>query len=194
MRRPGQLALALASAGLIAGCGISDPYGHPQARARSTASSTTRAVSQTTQAPGHDGPASLPTGRARPSAYSPTPAAALGRYARLYLNWSWTTVASAEQQLAALSQGQAHAQALASAQQPPAQLARYQVQNAGQLAAIAPGQGPESGKWAVVADERTTGNGPYEGLPPISEVIWATVARARRGWIVTGWYPAGATP
>jgi hypothetical protein len=192
MHVPSQLARALATVVLLAGCGISDPYAQQHAAEPST--SRTRPAAQTAEIPDHDGPAPVPAPPAAPSAYSPTPAAALARYARLYLNWSWATVASAQRQLATISQGQARAQALAGARKPPAQVRRYQVQNAGELAATARGEGPESGKWAVVADERTTGTGPYEGLPAISEVIWATVARGPQGWIVTGWYPAGATP
>ena len=62
--------------------------------------------------------------------------------------------------------------------------------------------------WVEELDERTDRKVEYkfeggiakyvadlnENKTAISEVIWATVARAPRGWIVTGWYPAGATP
>jgi hypothetical protein len=118
-----------------------------------------------------------------------SPQAALARYAALYVNWSAATLSVDERRLASLSSGQAHAQALAESNHPAPAVVRYAVSNSGSVVAIAEGRGVERGRWAVVTVEQTNGYGPYEGLPATSHVTWATVARAARGWVVSGWYP-----
>jgi hypothetical protein len=113
------------------------------------ASTTSRsATSKTlTLAPeDHDGPPSPPTSTLAPSAAQASPARVLARYGQLYVNWSWQTVAGKERRLAALSVGQAHAQALAAAAQPEQTLPRYAVHNQGQVVAIAAGRGIERGR------------------------------------------------
>lgn len=181
--RPVIVMLAAAGALLVSGCGLTDPY---------SASSSNRAAPGTTvtiAAGEHDGPAAPPPATVGAGAAEASPAAALSRYARLYVNWSWATVAADERRLATLSVGQAHAQALAAAARPERMLARYRVRNEGEVVAIAAGRGVERGRWVVVSDERTSGDGPYEGLPARSHVTWATVQRTGSGWVVSGWYP-----
>jgi hypothetical protein len=168
---------------VASGCGLTDPY------YASSSSSTTPRTTATIDAGEHDGPATRPTTRVDAGAGQASPAAALLRYARLYVNWSWAMVAADERRLATLSVGQARAQALAAVAQPRQMLARYAVRNEGEVVAIAPGRGVERGRWAVVTDEQTSGNGPYEGLPATSHVTWATVLRTGSGWVLSGWYP-----
>jgi hypothetical protein len=178
----GILAIALAAA-LLAGCGIHDPYQRPTPAARST--TAPRAPAQ--PAPGQpDGPTQP---QPPPAAGASSARAALERFASLYVNWQAVQLPERARQLAALSTGQARGQALA-LQDRAAALQRYQVANTGVLAALAPGQGPEQGRWAVVTNESTSGTGPYAGLPATSHVTWATVARTQNGYVITGWYPA----
>ncbi len=176
-------ALALAVAVLLAGCGISDPYTSTQR----AASSADRAIERSE----HDGPAPRPALPPARGAASATSQQALARYGAVYVNWTAATLPANERRLAAMSTGQARAQALAESSAPPATLTRYAVANAGAVVAIAPGQGTERGKWAIVTDEQTSGDGPYQGLPATTHVTWATVTRSAGGWIVSGWYPGG---
>jgi hypothetical protein len=171
----GALALALA------GCGLSDPYAPIHHGSRPT-------ISRGAGEPDDDGP-SPPRLSATPGGAAATPQAALTRYGALYVNWTRSTLAADARKLASLSTGQARAQALAEASDPPATLTRYDVSNAGSVVAIAAGQGIERGRWAVVTDEQTSGYGPYLGLPATSHITWATVARVAGGWVVSGWYP-----
>ncbi len=174
-------ALALAVAVLLAGCGISDPYTRPQRPASTAAAAIERGE--------HDGPPSAPGPPPARGAAAVTPQQALARYGAVYVNWTAATLSGNERRLAAMSTGQARAQALAESSAPPATLARYAVANAGAVAAIAPGQGTERGKWAIVTDEQTSGDGPFQGLPATTHVTWATVTRSAGGWVVSGWYP-----
>ena len=176
-----RLALAPTVAVLLAGCGISDPYARPQ-RATSTADAAIERGE-------HDGPAPPPAPPPEGAAMATTPEQALARYGVVYINWTAATLPADERRLAAISTGQARAQALAESNAPPATLIRYAVANAGAVVAIAPGQGTERGKWAIVTDEQTSGDGPYEGLPATTHVTWATVTHLVGEWIVSGWYP-----
>lgn len=174
--------LAVAGAALLlAGCGITDPY-------RTASATRTTTTSTSTGPSGLDGPSP----RAWPvpaAAAADTPAAALARFARLYVNWRAAQLPIRARQLAAISTGQAHAQALGLAAGSGA-LERYDVTNTGTVTAIAPGEGQEQGRWAVVTNERTSGTGPYLGLPATSHVTWATVQHRHPGYVVSGWYPA----
>lgn len=174
-------ALAFAVAVLLAGCGISDPYTRTE-RATSTADAAIERGE-------HDGPAPPAAPPPVRGAAALTPQQALTRYGAAYVNWTDATLPANERRLAAMSIGQARAQALAESSAPPATLTRYAVANAGTVVAIAPGQGTERSKWAIVTDEQTSGDGPYQGLPATTHVTWATVTRVAGGWIVSGWYP-----
>lgn len=188
MSRALRLLTCAAVAATVAGCGIHDPYQtHQPATEAPKASSTTRRVASAPTE--HDGP-SQPTIAILPrSAAAPTPQVALSRFARLYGNWTAAQLSERSKQLAAISTGQARAQALKLASRATV-LERYKVTNTSTLAAIAPGQGEERGRWAVVTNERTRGTGPYLGLPATSHVSWATVQLQHTGYVVSGWYPA----
>jgi hypothetical protein len=174
-------ALMTAVAVALGGCGISDPYTQQVRTARpAPAGAVTRGD--------HDGPpatsATVPAG-----ASAPTPQAALARYGGLYVNWTAATLPTVQRRLASISTGQARAQALAESKAPLQAVSTYTVSNSGQVVAIAPGQGAKRGEWAVITDEQTTGDGPYQGLPATSHVTWAIVQRDGQGWVVSGWYP-----
>jgi len=193
MRRTAIATLTAAvAAGLLAGCGITNPYQHPHpATALSTTSASSTASSAATAAnPGeiHEGQPStspIPAGRG----VSPTPRAALARYAHLYVNWNAGQLTDRSRQLAAISTGQARHQAQGLASRGPV-LAHYQVTNRGSVTAIGAGQGAEQGRWVVVTNELTSGTGPYLGLPATSHVTWATITQTHHGYVVSAWNPA----
>ena len=121
----------------------------------------------------------------------PTPQAALERYANLDMNWTAKTVADVQNQLAAISVGEARAQALQAAasygQDTTLQASR--VANTGTVVAIAPGQGSAAGWWVVVTRESTTGQGDYAGLPPTDHVTDAQLEHTATGWVISSWSP-----
>ena len=125
------------------------------------------------------------------NAAEPTPQAALVRYAQLYINWTAKTVAAVQHELAAISTGQARAQALQAAASygHDSALRASKVANTGSVIAIAAGQGPAAGSWVIVTQETTTGSGDYAGLPSTDHVTDARLAHTRNGWIVSSWSP-----
>ena len=181
-RAPAAVLLAVT----LAGCGLADPYqGRPAAPpAEAPTASPAPAASPRSE----DGPRAPSPRPSDGGALASTPQGALERFAWLYVNWQAKQLPERSQQLGALSVGQARAQAHALADRATA-LQRYQVTNAGAVAAIASGRGQEQGRWAVITNETTSGTGPYSGLPGTSHVTWATVSRTQRGYVVTGWYP-----
>jgi len=183
---------AALAAGLLAGCGITNPYQHPHP---ATTSSTTSTSSTASSAATASNPGEINEGQLPPTpvptagGVSPTPRVALGRYAQLYVNWSAGQLADRGRQLAAISTGQARHQAQGLASRGPV-LARYQVTNRGSVTAIGAGQGAEQGRWVVVTNELTSGTDPYLGLPATSHVTWATVTATHHGYVVSAWNPA----
>jgi hypothetical protein len=194
-------------AGLLGGCGLLHGRGSSTtsrsgsgpvavgsaAAARSAAGSTTTAAppdDDDDAPPEHeDGPAAAQAAQLPASAASPTPQASLARFAQLYVNWSASQLPVRSRQLASLSVGQAHVEALQFGSRAP-QLEQFDVTNSGTVVAVAPGQGQEHGRWVVITNELTSGAGPYLGLPAVSHVTWATVLRQDNGYVVSGWYPA----
>jgi hypothetical protein len=195
-RLPAALAIALT----LAGCGLTDPYTsqHSTMASTSTSTSTTLTAPTATNAdPAPERGGTIPkvaqAAQNNPAAGagSPTPQAALERYANLDINWTATTVAGVANQLEAISVGQARAQALQA-------LASYghdstlqtsQVANTGTVVVIAPGQRSAAGWWVVVTRETTTGQGDYAGLPPTDHVTDAQVEHTRHGFVVSAWSP-----
>ncbi len=192
----------LAAAGLaccaevLAGCGITDPYSTKRPTTTGTSSSALTSTPTTSADPAPERGGTIPSAaraaqsRLAADAGRPTPQAALERYARVYDNWSTTTVAAAQDQLAAISLDQARAQALQAA----ASYARDQtlqqsaVANSGRLLAITESL-TTPGQWVLVTSEQTTGNGDYAGLPPTLHVTYAQVTRIPSGWVVSEWSP-----
>jgi hypothetical protein len=128
----------------------------------------------------------------RPGSIAPSPEAALLRYALAYINWQAANLATHERALASLAVGQARlaAQQTAAAQSTSAVLARDNVRNEGVVVAIALGKGPARTQWVVVTQERTTGTGPYAGLPSLAHVTLARVSFQTGGWAVSEWSPS----
>jgi len=194
-RRVAVTLVALLVAGELAGCaGIANPYQTASTATKSTSTAATPADTgdptpeRNGSVPGHDQGVidHLGAGAGRTS-----PQAALARYAELYVNWTAAGVAANQRQLAAISLGQARAQALqaaASFARDP-ELTKSAVSNTGSVVAIAPGQGAAAGLWVVVTREQTIGKGDYAGLPPTLHVIYALLARTASGLVVTRWQP-----
>ena len=192
-RLTASLLLAALGASALAGCGITDPYSATKPTATTTGTSTAT-VTNADPAPERGGtiPADARAAQSRiaPSASRATPDAALERYARLYVNWSAHTVVDVQHQLAALSIGQARAQALqaAASYTRDQTLAESGVANSGRLVAITPSLTTQ-GVWVLVTSEQTTGEGDYAGLPPTLHVIYAGLTRTASGWVVSEWAP-----
>lgn len=121
-----------------------------------------------------------------------SPQQALRRYALAYVNWRATDLQERERQLASLSIGAAKltAEQTAAAQSGAAALIANHVANSGQVVAITPGEGPDTGQWVIVTLEHTTGSGAYAGLPPATHVTLAQLTHLQRGWVVSAWNPA----
>ena len=145
-------ATALAVALTLAGCGLTDPYTsqHPATTSTSAptiSTSPTPTVTDADPAPERGGTipnaAHAAQSELAASARMPTPQAALERYANLDINWTAHTVAGIQDQLAAISLGQARAQALQAAASygHDSTLQSSQVANTGTVIAVAPGQG-----------------------------------------------------
>ena len=192
-RLTASLLLSVLGAAAIAGCGIPDPYAASQPTATSTATSTVVATN-VDPAPERGGtiPANARAAESRVAAAAsrPTPEAALEQYARLYVNWDAKSVVDVQHVLAALSTGQARAQALqaAASYTRDQTLAQSGVANSGRLVAITPSL-TTSGQWVLVTSEQTTGRRDYSGLPPTLHVIYAGLTRTPSGWVVSEWAP-----
>jgi hypothetical protein len=196
-RRSAVTLVALLVAGELAGCaGIANPYQTASTAKRITSTPTAATPADTGDptperngsVPSHDQGVidSLGAGASRTS-----PRAALARYAEMYVDWTAAGVAANQRKLAAVSLGQARAQALqaaASLARDP-ELTKSAVSNTGSVVAITPGQGAAAGLWVVVTREQTIGKGDYAGLPPTLHVIYAHLTRTANGWVVTQWQP-----
>jgi hypothetical protein len=195
-----KLTAAVAITSTLAGCGLNDPYSHHQQPVAATSTLTTSTSSSTTATDADPAPerggtipqaAQASQGTPAAAAGSSTPRAALERYARLYVNWTASTVAGVQRDLAALSVGQAHAQALQAAASygRDTTLQTSHVTNTGTVIAIDPGQGTASGLWVIVTSEQTTGAGNYAGLPPTVHVTYAQVSQTQHEFVVSRWSP-----
>ena len=140
---------ALVAAVALAGCGITDPYTHNAVHSSTTTSAARAgATTGTVTDPSEPAP-SQPTTTAASgvtagtsSSGAATPRQALRLYARLYVNWTATTIGAHQRQLAAISQGTARAaalQAAASYSRDP-ELENSHVANTGAIVSIAPGR------------------------------------------------------
>ena len=201
MRRPTyRLAAAVLSTGTLAGCGITNPYATsiaPPARTQPAATSTASATTVTTADPIPERQGTIPRSATRAGkalaagAGQPTPRLALERYARIYINWSASTVARTQRQLAAISLGGARAQALqaAASYEHDTTLEQSHVANTGQVISVARGQGSAAEQWVIVTSEKTTGHGDYQGLPAQLHVTYAQLTHTPGGWVVSEWEP-----
>jgi hypothetical protein len=201
MRHPAALTVLATTvlAVIAAGCGITNPYAQTTSttRAPTTTSADRAPVTRTDADPGPERGGTIPTSasssqdRLAHDAGNPTPRVALERYAQLYINWTASTVAADQRELATMSLGSARAQALqaAASYQHDTTLRQSAVTNTGTIVSIAPGQGIATGDWVVVTSEKTSGRGDYEGLPAALHITYAQLTRTATGWIVTVWEP-----
>lgn len=176
-----RLAAVVAALMLLAGCSNPDAGGVPITDGGQAGRSV--------QSPGE--PVAPPPARGSlPADVQPTARAALSRYARIYMDWSWKTLATVQRRLAAISVGQARITDRQAAAQARADrtLAAAHVVNHGVVLAIAPEQG-HAGVWVVVSRQQTGGSGEYEGLPASYHVTLARLAREPDGWAVREWLP-----
>jgi len=182
MRHPPTIVALLAGLFTLAGCGINDPLNNPAASndRRRTPSANEVVV-----------PIKVRNSKSARAAAAATPVAAIERFARLYINWTHSTLADHQRQLAAISVGEASAMQARAAARTPAdyELHRSRVANRGRIVALAPARPARTGTYVVVTRERTLGARTYEGLAPAYHVTIATVQRLGGGWAVSQWRP-----
>jgi ABC-type glycerol-3-phosphate transport system substrate-binding protein len=177
MRHAIVLALSLAAAAVLAGCGVANPYQTSDAAIVKTTVKTPVKTTRTT------------TGERATRADSTR--AVLRQYTRLSINWTSTTLASEQRQLARLAVGGARAQALqtAASYNSGSTLQRSHIADRGRITSIAPGEGPRAGQWVITTQETTTGQGDYRGLPAQAHIYIARLTHTTDGWAVSSWAP-----
>jgi hypothetical protein len=134
-------------------------------------------------------PAPPPIASEHPAAAQPTAQAAVERFASLYMNWTYRTLADEQRALASAAVGEARRDALqaATAAHNP-QLTRNRVWNRGEILAMAPDRA-RPGRWLIVTREETGGSAEYRALPASSHVIVALAVAAGGGWAIEQWQP-----
>lgn len=183
IRRHGVVVLAAAVALVLAGCGLADPYQHPTS---TPTASTTPAIVDNEVQPTHPYRDSR-----RPAAPAVTPALAIERFAGLYINWTYRTLAAHRRQLADMAIGTAAAAQRRGAVESSHdyELAQGKVVNRGQLVAVAPRRPGRVGDYVVVTRETTSGTDTYDGLPPAYHVTLASVQAVPGGYAISAWDP-----
>jgi hypothetical protein len=120
-----------------------------------------------------------------------SPGAALERFASLYINWTYSTLAAQERRLAQIAVGEARLaerQAAATAGRDTA-LRNGRIYNRGTVVAVGPLLGGGPGRYVVVTREETGGDEEYAGLQAAFHVTLATVGAVAGGWVVSEWQP-----
>jgi hypothetical protein len=123
-----------------------------------------------------------------------TPEQAVRAFAAAYINWTAATVSARLRALARCSVGQARALLELQSREVAgdAELHRGKIANAGTVESVGPlHDSPD--RYAVVTRERTgaAADPAYRGLAPAWHVSVATVTRAGRRWVLSGWQPEG---
>jgi hypothetical protein len=120
-----------------------------------------------------------------------SPQQAVERFAELYINWTYKSLASDQTRLAATAVGAARAAELQAEAQTARDtpLQRAHIYNAGRVIAVsrAVGAGPQ--EWVAVTRERTGGDAEYAGIQAAFHVSLATVQAIPGGWAVSAWRP-----
>lgn len=123
-----------------------------------------------------------------------TPEQAVRAFAAAYINWTAATVSARLRALARRSVGQARALLELQSREVAgdAELHRGKIANAGTVESVGPLHGSPD-RYAVVTRERTgaAADPAYRGLAPEWHVSVATVTRAGRRWVLSGWQPEG---
>jgi hypothetical protein len=176
-------ALAAALAAPLIGCGIHDPLNDDAPRELAAAIDK---LNEIAVRPPVDARTLRPAAGAASS-----PPDAIARFAELYVNWDYRSLAAIQRRLAAMSIGEASAAQRRAAARTPAdsELRHGRVANHGTVVAIAPVRPARPDGWVVVTRETTTGARVYDELAPAYHVALATVVRVRGGWAISRWEP-----
>jgi hypothetical protein len=168
--------------GLLSGCGMAGSIGKTPAPAQAPPAAN----------PGEPrGTIPLGARSAQPVNPAASADAAIMRFAGLYINWSYRTLAAHERQLAQSAAGDARlaeSQAAASAERDRA-LQQGHIYNRGTVISVAPAIGGTAGQYTVVTREESGGNPEYAGLQAAFHVTLATVRHLPAGWSVDEWQP-----
>jgi len=143
------------------------------------------------QNPGEPPPPAPPTPAAQaPAAVQPTPAKALAAFSALYTNWTYRTLSSNQQTLAAMSVNPARLveQQAAASSEADTTIVRGHIYNTGQIVSIARDLARPD-MWAIVTLEQTGGDTQYEGLPAAYHVTLAQLATVPGGYAIELWLP-----
>lgn len=180
----------LAATMVIAACGIGDPYAHaPATRPHHTQPGA--AAPAPAQNPGEPPAPAPPSAQSQtPSGLTAKPEQAIQRFALVYVNWTWRTLAPQLRELAAMSVGAARLaeQQAAAADGRDSEIATTHVYNRGQIVSIAPSR-TQSSEWVIVTREQTGGNAQYDGLQPSWHVTLARLAHLPTGYAISQWLP-----
>jgi len=125
-----------------------------------------------------------------PAGVQATPAKALAAFSGLYTNWTYRTLSSNQQTLAAMSVAAARLaeQQAAASSRADTTITRGHIYNSGEILSIAPDVS-RPGTWVIVTREQTGGDTQYEGLPATYHVTLAQLARVSGGYAVSQWSP-----
>jgi len=143
------------------------------------------------QNPGEPPAPAPPTPAAQaPAGVQPTPAKALAAFSGLYSNWTYRTLSSNQQRLAAMSVAAARLaeQQAAASSRADTTITRGHIYNSGEILSIAP-DASRPGTWVIVTREQTGGDTQYEGLPASYHVTLAQLAHVPGGYAVSQWSP-----
>jgi hypothetical protein len=185
------LALATIAGGVLAGCGITNPYSQ-HTKSRPAAGPATTTPGSGVQNPGETpAPAPATPASQAPTAVQSTPERAIERFAELYINWGWRTLAGQQRRLATWSVGAARLaeQQAAAASGRDSEIARAQIYNRGQVISIAPSR-TNAKQWVIVTREQTGGNSQYDGLQAAYHITLGELAQLPNGgYAISKWLP-----
>jgi hypothetical protein len=191
--QPITLTLLVVLAVAVGGCGLHDPYQNTTttttAKRATTPTATGPRIVDNEVQPTH--PRHNPKQRLA-TAPAPSATTAIQRFAALYVNWTYRTIAEHRRALAAMAVGDAAAaQRRGAAQvQSDGELRIGKVENHGKIVSVARDRTARSAdRYVVVTRETTTGEGTYQGLPAGYHVTLATAARVSGGFAVSDWEP-----
>jgi hypothetical protein len=173
--RPAAMVAVLAAAGVVAGCGVSDPYND---RPATTATATTAAAAS----------AAAPASTAAPAGAAATPDEAIRTVALAWANWTPATLHAQHRRAIALTTGRA-AKLLKteSAQLEDGVVSSPdELRSQGKVEALTLRPGTDRRDAILVTREKLLGLGPL-GSEKEYIVTLATAERRTNGWIVTRW-------
>lgn len=169
---------------LVTGCGLAGSIEHTTSNGpRVPAAANTGETQGTIPAAAAE--------EAAPSRPSVTAQQAITRYAALYINWTYRTLAARDAQLAAIAVSDARRAELQAAAQVKrdSTLKRGHIYNHGTVVAVSQAIGGPQGEYVVVTREQTGGDQEYAGLQAAFHVTLATVQAVTGGWGVSEWRP-----